>query len=66
MSPGALIYASCVGDRVPVRAHGRVHSVFARACNIELQNGELVTLLKRERDAAPHGICLAPAGGGFF
>ncbi len=59
MTAGAVLLASCVGDRVPARGNGRVHSVFARACNIELQNGELVTLLKRERDAAPHGICLA-------
>lgn len=59
MSAGTVLSASCVGDRVPARASGRVHSVFARACNVELQSGELVTLLKRERDAAPHGICLA-------
>jgi hypothetical protein len=50
--------AQCTGDLLPVRARGRVHSVFARACNIETQSGELLTLLMDELSDAPHGIRL--------
>jgi hypothetical protein len=54
----AMMRAGHIGDRVPARVHGRVHSVFARACNIEIRSGELVTLLAPELGAAPHGIGL--------
>jgi hypothetical protein len=54
----AALIANCVGDRVPARARGRVHSVFARACNIEMQGGGLVTLLANGLGAAPQGIRL--------
>jgi hypothetical protein len=36
-----------------------MHSVFARACNIETQTGELVTLLGAGLGNIPHGIRLA-------
>lgn len=54
----AVLGAGSIGDRVPARARGRVHSVFARACNIETAAGELVTLLAPELGASPHGIRL--------
>jgi hypothetical protein len=54
----ALWAANSVGDRVPACARGKVHSVFARACNIEMSCGGLVTLLAPELGAAPHGIRL--------
>ena len=53
------VRAERIGDRVPAHAGGRVHSVFARACNIETRDGELVTLLARELGNVPHGIRLA-------
>lgn len=54
-----IVRAECIGDRVPAHAGGRVHSVFARACNIETRAGELVTLLAQELGNVPHGIRLA-------
>ena len=54
-----MLSADCVGDRVPARARGRVHSVFERACNIETDAGELVTLLAQELGNVPHAIRLA-------
>jgi uncharacterized protein DUF2877 len=53
------VRAEHIGDRVPGHARGWVHSVFARACNIETRAGELVTLLAQELGNAPHGIRLA-------
>jgi hypothetical protein len=53
----AALTANSLGECVPARAHGNVHSVFARVCNIEM-GGELVTLLASELGAAPHGIRL--------
>lgn len=44
---------------MPARARGRVHSVFRRACNIETDAGELITLLAGELGNLPHGIRLA-------
>ncbi|MFN0040523.1 MAG: DUF2877 domain-containing protein [Burkholderiales bacterium] len=49
----------CVGDLVPAQARGRVHSVFRRACNIETESGELITLLAGDLGNLPHGIRLA-------
>lgn len=60
-----MMRAGDIGDRVPARAHGRVHSVFARACNIEIEHGELVTLLACGLGAAPHGIRLAAPAARF-
>ena len=60
-----MLSADCVGDRVPVRARGRVHSVFERACNIETDAGELVTLLAETLGNIPHGIRLAGATAPF-
>ena len=54
-----IVRADRIGDRVPAHAHGRVHSVFERACNIETHTGELVTLLAEELGTVPHGIGLA-------
>ena len=54
-----IVRAERIGDRVPAHAGGRVHSVFARACNIETRAGELVTLLAQELGNVPHGIRLA-------
>ena len=50
---------------MPARAHGRVHSVFHRACNIETDAGELVTLLAGDLGNHPHGIRLTRAGVSF-
>ena len=54
-----VVRADRIGDRVPAQAHGRVHSVFERACNIETRTGELVTLLAQTLGNVPHGIRLA-------
>ena len=54
-----VVRAERIGDRVPARARGRVHSVFERACNIETRTGELVTLLADTLGNVPHGIRLA-------
>jgi hypothetical protein len=46
---------------VPRAGNGHVHSVFRRACNIELESGELVTLLDPQFGNLPSGIrCVAP------
>jgi hypothetical protein len=57
--------AQSTGPRVPRAAQGRVHSVFRRACNIELDSGELLTLLDLEFGNLPCGIRCAPPGGSF-
>ena len=45
---------------------GTVHSVFARACNIEVAPGRLLGLVAREIRAVPRGYTLAtPAGFDF-
>ncbi len=54
-----FVRADRIGDCVPARARGRVHSVFERACNIETRAGELVTLLAQVLGNVPHGIRLA-------
>ena len=50
---------------MPARARGRVHSVFRRACNIETDAGELITLLAGELGNLPHGIRLAGSVASF-
>jgi hypothetical protein len=59
------VRAERIGDRVPARARGRVHSVFKRACNFETRTGELVTLLAHELGNVPHGIRLAGPAAPF-
>ncbi len=57
-----VIPALSIGSRAPCRfVRGGVHSVFRQACNIELDDGALVTLLGQEPGNLPHGIrCLLP------
>ena len=50
------MFADSVGARVPPHARAQVHSVFPRACNIEADSGELVTLLAAGSGNLPHGI----------
>lgn len=58
---GNVLLADSVGARVPPRARARVHSVFLRACNIETEAGELVTVVSPGSGNLPHGIrCAAP------
>jgi len=55
------LFADSIGARVPPRADAQVHSVFVRACNIETQAGELVTVVSPGSGNLPHGIrCAAP------
>ena len=60
MSTATLTFADSVGACVPPRARAQVHSVFLRACNIETESGELITLLAPGSDNVPHGIRCAP------
>ena len=53
--------AESIGDAVPLRVSGTVHSVFAHACNIETASGDLVTLLASTQGNGPRGIKLAHA-----
>jgi hypothetical protein len=56
-----VLLADSVGARVPSRALAQVHSVFLRACNIETESGELVTLLAPGSGNLPRGIrCALP------
>jgi hypothetical protein len=58
---GKILFADSVGALVPARARAQVHSVFLRACNIETDSGELVTLLASGSGNLPHGIrCALP------
>jgi hypothetical protein len=55
------LFAESVGACVPPSARAQVHSVFLRACNIETDSGELVTLLAPGCGNLPHGIrCASP------
>ena len=56
-----VLFADSVGARVPTRAQAQVHSVFPRACNIETDSGELVTVLAPGSGNVPHGIRCASA-----
>ena len=57
-----LIPALSIGSRALYRfVRGGVHSVYRQACNVELDDGALVTLLGREPGNLPHGIrCVLP------
>jgi len=57
-----LVAALSIGSRAPLRfVAGSVHSVYRQACNLELSDGALVTLLGREAGNLPHGIrCALP------
>ena len=58
---GRVLFADSVGARVPRRARAQVHSVFLRACNIETDSGELLTLLAPGSGNLPRGIrCASP------
>ena len=58
---GKVLFADSVGARVPLHARAQVHSVFLRACNIETDSGELITLLTAGSGNLPHGIrCASP------
>lgn len=54
--------ALSIGSRALVHSvTGSVHSVYRQACNVELNDGALVTLLGREPGHLPHGIrCVLP------
>jgi hypothetical protein len=55
-----LLPALSIGSRV-ADAAGRVRCVYRQACNIELDNGALLTLLAAELGNLPHGIrCALP------
>jgi hypothetical protein len=58
--------AESVGMCVPSSARGRVHSVFRRACNLELHSGQLVTLLGVELGNLPRGIRCQPSDDSFL
>ncbi len=61
------VTACGIGFLVPLKLkNATVHSVFARACNIETQDGTLVTLLDYRLGNAPHGIaCEVPDSFAF-
>jgi hypothetical protein len=63
----ALIPALTIGSRALCRfAGGCVHSVYRQASNIELEGGELLTLLGPETGNVPHGIrCPLPEPADF-
>jgi len=55
------LHADSIGSRVPRPAgdyaiRGRVHSVFRRACNVGMRDGELLALLDGRASQSPHGI----------
>jgi hypothetical protein len=62
-----MIPAHSVGSLVPFQLPGGcVHSVFRNACNIELIDGSLLTLLTLKPGNLPHGIrCTVPVAEGF-
>ena len=62
------ITARGIGFLVPLEFNdATVHSVFARACNIELQDGTLVTVLDRRLGNTPHGVaCEVPESFVFY
>ena len=59
---GTTLRAEHIGSRVALRpARATVHSVFRQACNIETDDGSLVTLLASQAGNLPHGIrCVLP------
>jgi hypothetical protein len=65
--PLRRLVAQQFGIRVePARAGGVVHSVFARACNIQTRAGQLVALLAPAAGNLPHGIrCALPPAAAF-
>jgi len=61
------IAANSIGSLVPsALPGGRVHSVFRHACNLEMVDGTLLTLLTLKQGNLPHGIrCTVPVAEGF-
>src|SRR5512143_3064313 len=53
---GRLIQAEGIGSRVPSAFIGCVHSVYRQACNIEADDGMLVTLLSGVLGNLPRGV----------
>jgi hypothetical protein len=47
------------GARVPMHGGARVHSIFARATNLELPGERLIVLLAAECPNVPHGVRMA-------
>ncbi len=68
-SPSAVVLAWAADDkvlpalsfgvRVPGHGHARVHSIFARAANLQLPGRRLIVLLAAEYPNVPHGIRMA-------
>ncbi len=68
-SPSAVVLAWAADDkvlpalsfgvRVPGHGHARVHSIFARAANLQLRGRRLIVLLAAEYPNVPHGIRMA-------
>ncbi len=51
------VFALSAGIEAPTgRFSGMVHSVFDRACNIEIETGALLTLLSSEKPNVPNGL----------
>jgi len=60
------VRAERIGSRVASRFAGSVHSVFRQACNIETDDGALVTVLAQGLGNLPHGIrCTLPEPADF-
>jgi len=54
-------------DATMTHFNGRVHSVFARACNVGVKHGGLLTLVASEKENLPQGIRVrAPSGFSFL
>jgi len=66
-SRATRVSALSIGARAPCRfTHGRVHSVYRQACNLEADDGVLLTLLADELGNVPHGIrCALPEPADF-
>ena len=57
-----ILPALSIGSRVAPGGAGRVRSVYRQACNVELDNGALLTLLCAALGNLPHGIRIALPG----
>jgi len=61
------LFAVSAGIEAPTkRFSGIVHSVFARACNVRLETGALLTMVSSEKSNVPNGLRIeTPAQFGF-
>ena len=65
-SIGSLVPSALPGADACLARWGRVHSVFRHACNLEMVDGTLLTLLTLKQRNLPHGIrCTVPVAEGF-